>query len=186
MLRSRHALLLLIGSSAACTTPKAQHPVVTTAVEPEPSEPALLQPIEAKASATAPDEMSPDFAARARALAESHQLYPASEPDECPPKDADQLTHCLLLELANGATTAQLAAQLTRDGYQPDVDSSGVALILSDAQIARLFGAPPEYLLVEQSSGSGTICNAYVTQAVIPKAYRHLIQSVSVGHQICE
>jgi len=92
----------------------------------------------------------------------------------------------VLFELAgdDAESLAQLGKLLAKDGLPFDPEPPA-GVVVSDAQLARIFRARVEYRLLA-GNVSGWACQADVANVHIPARYTPYVRSLFVGHQICE
>jgi len=126
------------------------------------------------------EEPTPDDRAEESGL---EQTLPAHGGAACGPQDG---AHCLIVEPRAEGAVDELVNRLREDGLQVEADAERVTLVMTDDAVHRVFGGRVQYRSLARSSGDGFRCQATIANLRIPSRYRAHIQSLSVGHQICE
>jgi hypothetical protein len=97
-------------------------------------------------------------------------------------------THCIVVTLhpSSESKRDELQRRWRAEGLDATLEGEKLALWLSDEQIQKVWGARVIYRRTERSSGPGTICEADLVWSEIPVRFRADVESISIGHQICE
>ena len=104
----------------------------------------------------------------------------------CPAWAQQALRYTVFAELHPPLQSNRLALQkaLKKEGIEAHAEGDGeVALLLTAAQIRKLFQAKVTYRKVEASSLSGTIEQAYLESATIPSRFAKYIRRVYLDPQ---
>jgi hypothetical protein len=96
--------------------------------------------------------------------------------------------HCLLLELRNPSeqTASEVEQMLVREGVQVAREGPDVALLVTEAEIRRLFGARLRWSVTGASASSTMIREPRLQGGRVPARLRSRVASFAIGHQICE
>lgn len=113
----------------------------------------------------------------------SEPVRPLPSGDPCGPRDG---SHCVIVELRAESDLDELVNRLREDDLQVEAGAERVTLVMTDDVVRRVFRGRVQYRRLARSSGEGFRCQAVIENVRIPARYRAHIQSLSVGHQICE
>ena len=124
--------------------------------------------------------------AAALLLACGIQLPAAPGARSDPAAPAGSFRYTLFAEISPpvAANRAKLQALLKAEGYPsyPEGDSE-IALVLTEAEMARLFQARIAYRSVERSASAGAVRQPYLENAAVPARYRGLIRRLYLDPQ---
>jgi len=97
-------------------------------------------------------------------------------------------THCVVVHLkrSDEASLARVAAQLAKDGLELDSTDGYSSFIATEAQITNLFKARLSQSRSAASSTNGWICETNIESVRLPARYARDIESMAIGHQLCE